>query len=137
MALTVDWLRDHIGLPFGEGDGAVTCWGLVRRVYAARLGVDLPVYGEIAADDLVRVARAMRRGADDGWRAVAEPRPLDVVLMRGPGGGQAVVHVGVMADAARMLHAERATGSVLVPLAHWTVAGRIAGFRRLAGAAHA
>ena len=53
------WWDSYIGLPFGEGPGEVTCWSLVVRVYAERLGVTLPAYGEISAHDLACVARAM------------------------------------------------------------------------------
>ena len=45
------WWERYIGLPFGDGPGEVTCWGLLRRVYAEQLGIDLPSYGEIAASD--------------------------------------------------------------------------------------
>ncbi|HMO07721.1 MAG TPA: NlpC/P60 family protein [Paracoccaceae bacterium] len=126
------WAAPLIGLPFGEGPGQVTCWSLVRRVYADRLGILLPAYGEVSATDLVRIARAMRdgSGAADGWRAVDRPAEFDVVLMRGPQGGRAVVHVGVMAGAARVLHVEAASHAVLVPLAHWSLRDRILGYRR-------
>lgn len=123
----------YVGLPFGEGAGEVTCWSLVRRVYADHLGVDLPEYGEVSAHDLVRVARRMTAGADTGpWRKVGVPEPLDVVLMRSARGGAAICHVGVMVDQTTVLHAEETTGVVLVPLTHFTVRHRIAGFRRYA-----
>lgn len=131
----MDWWANYVGLPFldgGRGPEAYDCWGLVRAVYARMLGVDLPSYGEISARDLVRVARAMAAGQDDGWRVVAAPQALDVCLMRSGRGGVPVVHVGVMADARRVLHVEPATAAVVVPVMHASVAGRIAGFRRLA-----
>ena len=119
-----------MGLPFGDGPEGVTCWGLVRRVYAERLGVALPEYGEISSADLIAVAKAMRTGAAaERWRAVAEPRELDVVLMSAHGHA-AVAHVGVMVNAGGLLHAERATASVVVPLNHFSVRTRIRGFRR-------
>lgn len=124
------WAAQYVGLPFGDGAGEVTCWGLVRRVYADHLSVDLPAYGEISARDLLRVARAMNAGKDDGWRSVAPPQAFDVCLMRSPQGGASVVHVGVMVDANRVLHVEAATAAVIVPVSHFSVAGRILGFRR-------
>lgn len=126
------WFEPYVGLPFGEGPGEVTCWGLVCRIYADQRGIALPSYGEISARDLLRVARAMRAGADDGWLTVAVPRELDVVLMRGAQGGGHVVHVGVMIDGVRMIHVEQAAAAAVVPINHWTVAGRITGFRRRA-----
>ena len=127
------WSAVYIGLPFGEGQGQVTCWSLVRRVYLDRLGVDLPAYGEISARDLGQIARTMAVQKDDGWRMVGRPRALDVVLMRSGRGGVAVVHVGVMVDESRLMHVEAATAAVVVPVTHISVAGRIVGYRRYAG----
>ncbi len=125
------WWANYIGLPFGTAPGEVTCWSLVREVYARHLQVDLPEFGDIDPRDLVRVAREMRDGADARvWMQPDRPGVLDVVLMRSARGGRAVCHVGLIADAARVLHAEEATGAVLVPIDHSTIRGRIAGFRR-------
>ena len=126
------WADAYVGTPFGDAAGELTCWALVRRVYADRLGIDLPSYGEISAFDLLRIARAMARGKDDGWRTVSPPQDLDVCLMRGPQGGASVLHVGVMAGPRHLLHVEAATAAVLVPIAHFSVAGRILGYRRRA-----
>lgn len=128
------WWECYIGLPFGEGPGEVTCWGLVVLVYRRELGIELPLYEEISARDLLRIAKAMAAGSgtDDGWRVPAVPRAFDGVLMRGPTGGSAVVHVGVMIDGQRMLHVEEASHAVIVPVTHWTVAARITGYRRRA-----
>lgn len=123
----------YIGLPFqdgGRGPLSFDCWGLVRDIYARELGILLPSYGEISAKDLVRVAREMDGPGQAGWIEVATPAPFDVVLMRAPTGRRAVVHVGVMIDADRLIHVEEATASVIVPCRHFSVAGRIQGFRR-------
>jgi cell wall-associated NlpC family hydrolase len=125
------WWQPYIGLPFGDGPAEVTCWSLVRRVYARHLGRDLPAYGEISARDLVRVARAMEGGKDDGWLTIASPAAFDVAIMRSARGGSAVVHVGVMTDPDHLLHVEAATSAVRVPVRHFSVAGRILGYRRL------
>lgn len=131
----MDWTSRYVGLPFrdgGRGPDAYDCWGLVLAVYAERLSVDLPSYGEISARDLVRVARAMGAAQDDGWDTVTDPRAFDVVLMRsGRGGGSRTVHVGVMVDAHRMMHSDLASGVSVVPLTHFSVSGRVLGFRRL------
>lgn len=131
----MDWWADYIGLPFqdgGRGPVSYDCWGLLRRVYADRLGVDLPSYGEISARDLMRVARAMDAGRGDGWHAVPVPAPLDVVGMRSGSGGHRLVHVGVMVDVQRLLHVEAASAAVVVPITHFSVAGRIVGYWRRA-----
>lgn len=127
----MDWWSRYIGLPFGTGPGEVTCWSLVRQVYRRELQVELPEFGDIDPRDLVRVAREMRDGKDAGpWIEPPRPGVFDVVLMRSARGGRAVCHVGLIADVARVLHAEEATGAVLVPINHITIRGRIAGFRR-------
>jgi cell wall-associated NlpC family hydrolase len=127
----MDWFTPYVGLPFGTGPGEVTCWSLVRKVYADHLGVVLPVYGDIDPRDLVRVAREMRDGKDSGpWSEPPRPGVFDVVLMRSARGGRAVCHVGLIADVRRVLHAEEASGTVVVPIDHITIRGRITGFRR-------
>lgn len=132
VLVIMTWFAPYIGLPFGEEAPAVTCWGLVCRIYAEQLAVHLPSYGEIPARDLIRVAHAMKAGDGDGWLRVDEPRAFDVVAMRAPQGGRSVVHVGVMIDALRMIHVEAATAAVIVPVRHWSVSGRILGYRRRA-----
>lgn len=122
----------YVGVPFGTGPGQDTCWSLVARVYREQLGVDLPAYGEVSATDLLRIAKAMDQGQQDGWVPVEAPAAFDVCLMRGPQGRAAVVHVGVMVDAVRVLHVERASAAVVVSVAHFMVAQRIAGYRRRA-----
>ncbi len=131
----MDWWANYVGLPFedgGRGPYSFDCWGLVREIYADRLGVALPSYGEISARDLARIARTMGGAKDDGWQAINVPRALDVVLMRSGRGGSCVVHVGVMVDGRRVLHVEAAAATAVVPLTHISVAGRVMGFRRLA-----
>lgn len=125
------WWAPYVGLPFGDAPGEVTCWGLVRRIYRDRLGVDLPAYGEIPARDLRRISRAMEAGKDDGWVEPETPQALDVVLMRGPQGGARIVHVGVLVEPGLMLHVVAASHAVTVPLDHWSVRTLIVGFRRM------
>ena len=127
----MSWAATYVGVPFGEGPGQCTCWELVRRVYAEVRGIVLPVYGEISARDLLAVARGIRDG-QERWRAVDAPQAFDVALLRS-GRSAAVVHVGVMVDTERLLHVEEASAAVIVPIRHFTVASRIAGYRRYAG----
>lgn len=123
----VSWWARYVGLPYAEAH----CWELVRRVYADRLGVDLPSYGEVSARDLVRVAQTIEAGAaGDRWQPVQHPQALDVALMRGRA---RVWHVGVMVGPRHVLHTEIATNAVVVPLSHPLVSGRITGYRRYVG----
>jgi cell wall-associated NlpC family hydrolase len=133
--IPVTWWASYVGTPFrdgGRGQDGLDCWGLVVACYRDILGVELPGYGEISARDLARVARAMSTGKDDGWRPVDDPVAMDVALMRAGNGGRLVVHVGVMVDRDRVLHTEAGTAVVVVPVKHFSIAGRIAGYRRLA-----
>lgn len=118
------WWNRYIGIPYTQAH----CWELVRRVYADRLAIHLPEYGEIDAANLVAVARGMAQAeAGAEWRAVHHPQAFDVCLMRGR---SRVWHVGVMVDARRVLHTERATGAVLVSVHDTAMRGRVTGYRR-------
>ncbi len=130
----MDWWFRYIGLPFedgGRGPHSYDCWGLIKAVYADRLGVDLPSYGEISARDLIRVSRQMEGSKDDGW-VECGPVPLAVALMTTTATGRRIAHVGVMVDERRVMHVMRATLTAVVPVSHFSVAGRIVGYRRLA-----
>jgi cell wall-associated NlpC family hydrolase len=121
----ISW-SPYVGLEFEE----FHCWALVRKVYIEQLGIELPSYGEISSRDLGQIARKMKSVKDDGWIAVEKPELFDVCLMRAPQGGQLVVHVGVMISPTRLLHVEEKTATVIVPIKHFSVSGRILGYRR-------
>lgn len=143
------WWGAYVGRSFGSQS---ECWSLVREVYRDRLGIELPEHGELSAQyvaavemlraglvshsDMIAARRAVMTAFDAGqasesWVKVEAPQQFDVVLMGGPHADrQRVMHVGVAVDGLRVLHIERATGSVVVPLAHPSVAGRIIGYRR-------
>lgn len=128
-----DWWGRYVGLGFsdgGRGPDKFDCWGLVRQIYIDRAGVVLPSYGEISARDLVRAARAFRNNCDDGWVSCGFEE-MAVVLMSPSYGGRSVVHVGLMVDSRRLIHTTEASGSVVVPVSHMSVAGRVIGCRRL------
>lgn len=127
------WWHEYIGAPFRDGargPDEYDCWGLVVAVYRHHLDIALPDYGEISAADMIAVARAMNAGRDvDPWRAVTDPLPFDVATMRHPSSAR-VGHVGVMVDARHVLHIEAATAAAVVPVSHWSVCNRLAGYRR-------
>lgn len=118
------WWGKYIGIPYTVAH----CWQLVRLVYADRLGVVLPSYGEVSHEKLIEVARTMHTGAaQECWQPVTDPQELDVCLLRGR---SAVWHVGVMTDPRHVLHTERATDAVRVPIDSIHIRGRVQGFRR-------
>ena len=121
------WWAPYIGRPFHPE--SFSCWGLVRAVYRAELGIELPAYGEVSARDLVRVVRAMRDFDGPQWGEAVGGCDYDVVLMRGTGGATRVIHCGLMAGG-EVLHVEEASATVRVPVHHLSVAGRIMGYRR-------
>jgi len=146
-SLPLNWWAPYIGAPFGVLPGQLTCWGLVRAVYRDVRGIELPSYGELAADYVRRsgaecamrtrakIARTMTdQAASDVWGEPRAPQETDVVLMTNPRAGSRVVgHVGVLVGADRVLHTENASGAVVVPLAHYSVASRLRGFRTYQG----
>ena len=125
-------ISGYVGIPFENG-GRVRegcdCWGLVRLVLAEVAGIDLPTYGEISADELLKIAHAIEfERASPDWIDVSamQRRPLDVVVMRRFGeAGRAPVHCGVMLDARRMLHTMQSADSHVVGLGHASVNTRI------------
>ena len=122
----------YIGVPFVDGGrdlAGFDCWGAIWLAYRER-GIKLPSYGEVSALDLRRVAREIE-GGQEAWRPVKTPREFDVVLLRIQSRAW-VGHVGLMVDGRRMLHTEKASAAVVVPLDHYTVRTRVAGFRRFA-----
>lgn len=128
------WTARYVGLPFVDGGRTLEgcdCWGLFRLVYAERLGLHLPSYGDTPAADLVAVTEAMSAGvaADERWLQVLEPKEYDGVLMRAYG-ARDPGHVGVMVDRQRLLHVEKKTAACIVPLDHYSVRSRILGFWR-------
>ena len=122
----------YIGVPFVDGGRDIAgfdCWGAIWLAYRER-GIKLPSYGEVSALDLRRVAREIE-GGQEKWYRVEEPREFDVVLLR-LYNRRWIGHVGLMVDGRRMLHTEKASAAVVVPLNHYTVRDRIAGFGRFA-----
>lgn len=138
----MEFPQNFVGLPFESGGRSLKgcdCWGLVRLVYASCLGVILPSYGDISADDLASIAKRMSADAVDllPWRAVEKPEVFDVCVMRWYGRREAA-HVGVMVDSKRVLHTERVLGSsCIVPIDHYSIKSRIAFFRRHKGEQYA
>jgi len=129
----VSWVSDYVGLPFapfGRGPEVYDCWGLVRAVFADRIGVDLPMYDEIGPDDRRRVAEAMTAGCGSGpWQPVDRPREFDVMVARRPG-WRLAGHVGVMLGARDVLHVWKGSGVHVARVNDPALAGIILGYQR-------
>lgn len=132
-AFRVSFASDYIGLPFesgGRGPESVDCWGLVCLVYRREAGIDLPPYGEIGAREARRVSRAVADEQCLGpWRAVVQPRAMDVCVMRAPG-HRLACHVGVMADSETVLHVEAGACTHLQRVDDLMLRPRILGYWR-------
>lgn len=129
------WTDAYIDLPFrrdGRDRRGVDCWGLVRLVYAERLGLILPdhlgIFTATDAPTLRRIAVAMEREAAR-WTLVEEPVEYDVVLMSRVVGG-IPVHVGLCVGGGGLLHICEGANSTCEPLARSLWTPRILGFYR-------
>lgn len=133
--MSVAWAAKYVGIPFVD-NGATrygcNCWGLVRLVLSTERCIEVPTYGEISAADLVAAARAMRRDAGCApWMRVSVPAPFDVVLMTAMEERDRLVgHAGIMSSNTDVLHVEKATHAVNIPITYPQVRYRIVGFYR-------
>ena len=108
-AFPPEWANRYVGVPFvakGCTPDGWDCWGLMRYVYAAHLGIALPDFSGDYEDphDSRRVAALFDFGiAEHHWLEISETdaRPGDGVLLRVVGH---VCHVGVIVNGNRMLH---------------------------------
>lgn len=129
------WSNDYVGLPFVDGGrdrGGVDCWGLIRLVLKDQCEIEVPSYGTIAAKDLMSIAKQMEISNNmPPWKTVTTPRQFDIVGMLGRAEkARAMIHVGIMASDTHLIHVERLTDSVMLPLTHPSVKNRICGFYR-------
>lgn len=121
------WIEKYVGIPFVNGGRdwqGVDCWGLVRLIYETECRILLPSYGEISAEELTRVAHEVaNESSKEPWHPVSDPWLFDVAVMHRR---KAPVHVGIVAalKPVRLLHVERATHAVFVPITHPTISFR-------------
>lgn len=110
----MSWANQYVGVPYvsnGRGMDGFDCWGLIVLAYKHHRGIELPSYGVIDARRLLDVAHALYEGRVMGpWERVATPAPFDVVGMFGRvEGSRRVVHVGLVVDSQRLIHAQQKT----------------------------
>lgn len=125
---------DLIGVPYRDGgrtlDG-LDCWGLVLEVFR-RMGIMIPdVFSgqdQLAVRDLQAHQPALDWIASlfGDWRRVEVPTIGGAVAIGNVEG--AAVHVGVIVEPFRMLHAMRHTGVVLSRVDHAPWAEQVLGF---------
>lgn len=125
------WAEKYVGIQYAAAlsDKGVDCWELVRKVFAEQANIELPIYGDTSAEEMASIAGLFGQERISGrWHEVKDNfKPLDVVSLRV---ASDEVHCGVMVSSNHLLHIERATASVIVPLNHRTLQRRIAGVYR-------
>ncbi|MEO0861537.1 MAG: NlpC/P60 family protein [Pseudomonadota bacterium] len=114
-----NWSHKYVGIPYadrGRDEGGADCWGLACLVYAAELAVALPSYlsGYVSADEREEIARLIdHRREAEGWHAVIEPQPFDLILFRR---GTLGSHVGIHERPGHMLHMDGEDAAKVVRL---------------------
>lgn len=129
------WSTGYIGLPWqdrGLTRAGIACWGLVRLVYAERLGLDVPDYAAevVSLAERAEVAAVFAGGTVAGpWAAVPEgdAREFDVVVFRRAG---LDAHVGIITEPGRMLHITSGQDSAVIDYTAGRWAPRLSGTYR-------
>lgn len=128
----MNWIEKYVGLPFVDGGrdwAGVDCWGLVRLVLKTECQIEVPSYGEISAEELSAVAHEVASEcAKEPWHPVADRIMMfDVAVMHRR---KSPVHVGIMTDQDHVLHIERLTHSVYLPVTHPSISFRNVNYYR-------
>ena len=133
----MNWATQYVGIPYvlnarGDEDGGLDCWGLVRKIYHEQLGINLPSYGIVSADDTEAVAEALSSGKDAPmWERVQIPRVYDLVGIYGRvKGARHINHVGVYIGNNQALHANGKSHSAVERVDSSKLRLRLAGFWR-------
>lgn len=127
----MDWVSKYIGIPYlskGRSTSGFDCYGLVREVYIAQLGITLPDFLDDYedADEQIEAANALKRGMVE-FAEVNEPEPMDLIVLRIMGEPW---HVGLYLGTGKMLHTMRGHASVIEKINHIKWRNRIEGFYR-------
>lgn len=137
--MTLDeFARRALSVPFadhGRDYEAWDCYGLILCAFRDVHGVTLPAFemGYATAGETRQDREAIAGLIDSGrpfWRPVAAPAASDVALLNI---GGRPVHVGLMLDTRRMLHAEKKIGTAVERVTAPMWRDRIEGFYRYAG----
>lgn len=130
------WYDKYIGIPYanrGREMHGADCWGLAILVYRNELGLELPSYGEISAENLAQIYKTMVVDKDDQelWQEInlGDQLPFDICVMRGEA-TRRVCHVGIVIDKKKILHVEKGIDSVIVSVTDASIRERISCYRR-------
>lgn len=117
------WIRrDYVGRQYaddGVGPHAFSCWGLVRHVFKARLGIELPAIAlnrdaPACPGNVAAIKQAARVAGMRPLDNLIEPVEMDVLLLS----AATTLHCGVIVVANKrlcLLHANHVDGVVCEP----------------------
>ena len=73
---------EYLGIEFV--DHSMDCWGLVRKIYAEKLKIELPTYGDGYENvgDEAGVSTMVMEGLAKHFTEVTEPERFDLVVIR-------------------------------------------------------
>lgn len=121
-------VSEYVGLPFTPGGRGprYDCYGLLRLVYADRLGIALPEHTGYTAT-LTPTTTAMIQAGLVDWTPVADPEPWDVVLILVDGEPN---HIGLVIGGGHMLHTTNRTDACIESYQRPRWRARVEGFYR-------
>lgn len=127
------WVSAYVGIPYADGGldpKGCHCWGLVRLVLSRQAGVEVPKYGPVDGRELLAAFAGEKRGGT--WAVVNGARTVfDVVSMTHRENGRPIeCHCGIMVSRRHLLHIEKHTAAIVVPVSDQTVCHRIVGTYR-------
>lgn len=110
------WVADYIGLEFadnGRGPDKFDCWGLLRKLYADRYGIEIPDFSDRYTNtgDAQGIAKIYDEHHSQ-WHKLGpgEEKEGDVIMLRL---GTLPRHVGMVVAPGIMLHTEDGKDSVV------------------------
>lgn len=123
----------YVGTPWvelGRSFKGCHCYGLAWLYAHNEAKVDLPWSDEVSGSDRRAADIFMTAAGNGDWPEIAraDARAFDLVLMTGEHGAPS--HIGIMVSATHVLHVERNTAAVCVPLDDRSVRSRLIGFYR-------
>jgi hypothetical protein len=135
------WEAKYVGIRFDDenANGGAHCYGLVKAVFKNERRVALPEHSELTVDDMIAMAREVNSAIETGpWRGVpkGQEAEFDVAVFMGwvelPDGRmeRQPTHMGVITPTRNVLHVEKKTSAVCVPLTHPSIRFRYRGAYR-------
>ena len=109
-----EFVKRMLLVPFverGRDFDGVDCWGVVYLAYCHILGIELPSYiDDYDKKDVRGSSRELGQLVASHlpeWKQVSHPRVMDVAIFLIAG---RPVHIGLLVDEQRVLHAEKGAG---------------------------